>query len=68
MIIYKDILQKLEAAHYGIERIRKEKILSPAEIEKIKKNQPISLDTFCKIRKLTGCSYDDLAEFSEETT
>ena len=68
MIIYKDVLQKLETAHYDIDRIIKEKILSPAEIENIKKNQPISLDTFCKIRKLTGSSYDDLAEFSEETT
>lgn len=62
MIIYKDILGKLKNAGYTTTRLRKEKILSESTMTKIRNNQPIMLDTLCKISELTNSTVGELVE------
>ena len=50
MIIYKDILKKLDEAGYSTYQLRKEKVLSESVISRLRNNQDVSLttlDTIC---------------------
>ncbi len=63
MIVYKDILSKLSEAGYNTTTIRKEKILSESTLTKIRKNEPIRLDSLEVISKLTREPVENLVEF-----
>jgi hypothetical protein len=45
MIIYKDILKKLDEAGYSTYQLRKEKVLSESVISRLRNNQDVSLTT-----------------------
>ena len=63
MIVYKDILSKLSEAGYNTTTIRKEKILSESTLTKIRKNEPIRLDSLEVISKPTHEPVENLVEF-----
>lgn len=63
MIIYKDILGKLDNAGYTTYRLRKEKILSESTLTRIRNNQGINVDTLYTICRLTNLQINDLVEF-----
>lgn len=66
MIVYKDILQKLKAAGYNTNRLRKEKIIGQGTLTKIRNNEPINLEKLNLICKLTGLPVEELIEYQEE--
>lgn len=66
MIIYKNILHKLQAAGYNTTRLRSEKILSESTLTKIRHNKPISTATLDKVCELTGLQPADLLEYRKD--
>lgn len=66
-IIYKkDILSALKEAGYNTNRIRKEKIMGEAMLQKIRNGQMVSwavLETICE---LLDCQPGDLIEYVKE--
>ena len=67
MIIYKDILKKLDEAGYSTYQLRKEKVLSESEISRLRNNQDVSLTTLDTICYLTGLGIEDLVEYKPDT-
>lgn len=65
-IIYKmDALQELKEAGYSTYRIRKERLMGEATLQKIRKGEPISWDVLAMICHLLHCQPGDLIEFRE---
>lgn len=63
-IIYKvDILAKLKEAGYNTSRIRKEKIMGEAMLQKIRDGQMISWATMETLCELLQCQPADLIEY-----
>ncbi|MBC5663093.1 helix-turn-helix transcriptional regulator [Coprococcus eutactus] len=67
MIIYKDILKKLDEAGYSTYQLRKEKVLSESVISRLRNNQDVSLTTLDTICYLTGLGIEDLVEYKPDT-
>ena len=67
MIIYKDILKKLDEAGYSTYQLRKEKVLSESVISRLRNNQDVSLTTLDTIFYLTGLGIEDLVEYKPDT-
>ena len=67
MIIYKDILKKLDEAGYSTYQLRKEKVLSESVISRLRNNQDVSLTTLNTICYLTGLGIEDLVEYKPDT-
>ena len=66
MIIYKDILKKLDEAGYSTYQLRKEKVLSESVISRLRNNQDVSLTTLDTICYLTGFGIEDLVEYKPD--
>lgn len=66
MIIYKDILKKLDEAGYSTYQLRKEKVLSESVISRLRNNQDVSLTTLDTICYLTGLGIEDLVEYKPD--
>ena len=63
-IIYKiDILAKLKEAGYNTSKIRKEKIMGEAMLQKIRKGQMVSWATMETLCELLECQPADLIEY-----
>ena len=63
-IIYKiDIIQALKEAGYNTSRIRNERIMGEAMLQKIRNNQMVSWATLETICKLLNCQPGDLIEY-----
>jgi len=63
-IIYKiDIIQALKEAGYNTNRIRNERIMGEAMLQKIRNNQMVSWATLETICKLLNCQPGDLIEY-----
>ena len=63
-IIYKiDIIQALKEAGYNTNRIRNERIMGEAMLQKIRNNQMVSWATLETICKLLSCQPGDLIEY-----
>ena len=63
-IIYKvDIIAKLKEAGYNTSRIRKEKIMGEAMLQKIRDGQMISWATMETLCELLQCQPADLIEY-----
>ena len=63
-IIYKiDIIQALKEAGYNTSRIRNDKIMGEAMLQKIRNNQMVSWATLETICKLLNCQPGDLIEY-----
>lgn len=65
-IIYKmDALQALKEAGYSTYRIRKERLMGEATLQKIRKGELISWDMLAMICHLLHCQPGDLIGFTE---
>lgn len=63
-IIYKaDILKLLREAGYNTNRLRKEKIMGEATIQKLRNNELVSWANINTICKLLNCQPGDIMEF-----
>ena len=66
-IVYKiDVLKELKEKGYNTSRLRKDKLMGEATIQKIRENQLISwanLDTICT---LLDCNVGDVVEYQKE--
>ena len=66
-IVYKiDVLKALKEKGYNTSRLRKEKLMGEATIQKIRENQLVSwanLDTICN---LLECNVGDVVEHQKE--
>jgi putative transcriptional regulator len=67
-IVYKiDVLKELKEKGYNTSRLRKDKIMGEATIQKIRENQLVSwanMDTICG---LLDCNVGDIVEFKKES-
>ena len=66
-IVYKiDVLKELKEKGYNTSRLRKDKLMGEATIQKIRENQLVSwanLDTICN---LLECNVGDIVEHQKE--
>lgn len=66
-ICYKgDILAKLKEAGYSTYKLRAEKLLGEATIQKIRKGDNVSWGNISTICRLLGCQPGDILEYVEE--
>ena len=66
-IVYKiDILAKLKEAGYNTNKIRKEKIMGEAMLQKIREGQKVSWATMETLCELLNCQPADLIEYIKE--
>ena len=66
-IIYKmDVLKALKEAGYNTSRLRKDKIMGEATIQKIRENQLASWATIDTICALLDCNVGDIVEHVKE--
>ena len=66
-IVYKmDLLAALKDAGYSSYRIRKEKLLGEATLQKIRNNELVSWENIATICKLLNCQPGDLVMYQEE--
>lgn len=67
-IIYKiDVLAELKNKGYSTYRIRKEKIMGEATLQKIRNNKPVSWENIETLCKLLNCQPGDIVEYAEST-
>lgn len=67
MIRYKvDILQALKKRGYNTNKIREEKILGQATLQKIRHNELVSWNNINTICKILGCNIGDILEYTED--
>lgn len=66
MIIYIDIMQRLKENGWTTYRIRKERKIGDATVQRIKKNQSISTDTINTICELCNCQPGDIMKYKRE--
>lgn len=62
MIIYKNILEKLKAAGYNSNRIRKENLLPESVLTRIRNNKPVSTETLDKLCNILKCDLSEIVE------
>lgn len=61
-----DVLAALKAAGYSTYRIREEKLLAEATVQKIRIGRLVSWEQVGKLCALLGCQPGDLVEYTEE--
>ncbi len=66
-IIYKiDVLDALKKAGFSSYRIRKEKLLGEATLQRIRNGELVSWENIATICKLLSCQPGDIVEYSEQ--
>ncbi len=67
-----DILKTLKEAGYSSTRLRKEKLIGEATIQRLRHNQSVSFDVLSKICDLLNCGIEDILiyikDLEEETS
>ena len=66
MIIYIDIMQRLKENGWTTYRIRKERKIGDATVQRIKSNQSISTETINTICELCDCQPGDIMIYKRE--
>ena len=61
-----DVLAMLKEAGYNTNKIRQEKIMGEAMLQKLRSGQMVSWDTLEKLSLLLDCQPGDLIEFVKE--
>lgn len=61
-----DIISALKAAGYSTYKLRKQKILGEATIQKFRKSQLVSWENISVVCKLLNCQPGDLMEYVED--
>ena len=62
----KDILDALKTAGFSTYKIRKEKLMGEATLQKIRNGELVSWDNIDTICRLLGCQPGDLVEYIED--
>ena len=62
MIIYKDILKKLNTAGYNTNRLRKERLLSESTIQGIREGKPLTAKTIDTVCLLLNCQPNNIMQ------
>lgn len=66
-IVYRiDVLTALKEAGYSSYRIRKEKLMGEATLQKIRSNTPVSWENIAIICKLLNCQPGDILKYVQE--
>lgn len=66
-VVYKvDVVQVLKDAGYSTYRIRKEKIMGEATLQKLRQGEPVSWDMLAVLCRLIHCQPGDLLKYVEE--
>lgn len=60
-----NVLSELKARGYSPARLRKEKILGEATIQRLREKKSVSFDVLAKICKLLGCQIGDILIYRE---
>lgn len=69
MIKYKiDVLQALKNAGFTTYKLRKEKLLGEATIQKLRNSEQVSWDNINTICKLLDCQPGDIMEYVDDKT
>lgn len=63
-----DVITALRDAGYSTYRLRKEKLLGEATIQKFRQNQLVSWENISTVCKLLQCQPGDLMEYVPDTT
>ena len=58
-----DVLDALRIAGYTTYKLRKEKLLGEATIQRIRKGEPVSWDNIATLCRLLNCQPGDIMEF-----
>ena len=58
-----DILAALKEHGYSTYRIRKEKIFGEAALQKLRQNDPVSLEIISRLCRLLDCEPGDILEY-----
>lgn len=66
MIIYIDIMQRLKENGWTTYRLRKERKIGDATVQRIKSNQSISTETINTICELCDCQPGDIMIYKRE--
>ena len=67
MLRYKiDVLEELKNKGYSSYKLRKEKLMGEAQIQKIRDNELVSKETLNTICKLLNCQPGDIMEYVED--
>lgn len=61
-----DVLKSLKEAGYNTSRLRKEKLIGEATIQKIREGQLVSWATIDTICALLNCNVGDVVEYQKE--
>lgn len=68
-IVYKiNVLEKLKDSGYSTYKLRKDKIMGEATIQKLRNSDPVSWDNISIICKLLNCQPGDILEYVEDET
>lgn len=66
-IVYKiDVLDSLKKAGYNTSRLRKDKLIGEATIQKIREHQLVSWATIDTICTLLDCNIGDIVEYKKD--
>lgn len=66
-IVYRiDVLTALKEAGYSSYRIRKEKLMGEATLQKIRSNTPVSWENIAIICKLLNCQPGDILKYVQD--
>lgn len=61
-----DVISALKNAGYSTYRIRKERLLGEATLQKIRNKEMISLDNISTVCKLLNCQPGDIMEYVDD--
>lgn len=68
MIVYKiDVMNALKNAGYSSYRLRKEKLIGEAMLQKIRQGKMMSWETLSKVCKMLNCQPGDILAYKEST-
>lgn len=61
-----DVISALKAAGYSTYRIRKEKLLGEATVQKLRNGEPVSWENISTLCRLLNCQPGDIMEYEED--
>lgn len=67
MLVYKvNVLDKLKEAGYSSYKMRKEKLLGEATIQKLRENRIIGIESIDSVCRMLQCQPGDIIEYTDE--
>lgn len=61
-----NVLEELKTKGYNTTRLRKEKILGEATIQRLRHNKSVSFEVLSKLCNLLECDLSDILEYKED--